>query len=104
MGEADDRIYAQHPDPDKQGVRIARGKYEAVQRAIEEALEREGTLTFTELRAAVEEALGDGFDGSPGWYYATVKLDLEARGVIERVAGARPQQLRLAAARRRRSG
>lgn len=104
MAEGDDRIYAQHPDPDKQGVRIARDRYDAVRGAIEEALEREGTLTFTELRAAVENALDDRFDGSPGWYYVTVKLDLEARGVIERVPGARPQQLRLAGETRRESG
>lgn len=97
MAEGEDRVYAQHPNPDKQGVRISRDKYDAVRKAIEEALGREGTLTFTELRRAVADALDDRFEGSVGWYYTTVKLDLEARGVIERVPGARPQQLRLSA-------
>jgi hypothetical protein len=32
--------------------------------------------------------------GSVNWYTVTVKLDLEARRVLERVAGARPQRLR----------
>ena len=31
---------------------------------------------------------------SVGWYATTVKLDLEARGLIERVPDARPQRLR----------
>jgi Family of unknown function (DUF6958) len=32
--------------------------------------------------------------GSVGWYTTSVNLDLEARGLIERVPGAQPQRLR----------
>jgi len=32
--------------------------------------------------------------GSAGWYTWTVKLDLKARGFIERVPGSKPQRLR----------
>jgi len=32
--------------------------------------------------------------GSTGWYTTTVKLDLEAKGEIERVPGSTPQRLR----------
>jgi hypothetical protein len=32
--------------------------------------------------------------GSIGWYTTCVKLDLEARGVIERIQGVSPQRLR----------
>lgn len=32
--------------------------------------------------------------GSVSWYTTTVKLDLEARGELERVPGSRPQRLR----------
>jgi hypothetical protein len=35
------------------------------------------------------------FEGSIPWYVTTVKLDLEARGVIERVPGPGEQKLTL---------
>ena len=53
-------------------------------------------MDFKDLPAAVESALERPFDGSVSWYVTTVKLDLEARGVIVRVPKARPQRLRLA--------
>jgi hypothetical protein len=41
------------------------------------------------LNKAVSQTLEGKFEGSIGWYYTTVKLDLEARGVIrcERKSG-----------------
>jgi hypothetical protein len=39
--------------------------------------------------------------GSLTWYTVTVKLDLEARGEIERVPGVQPQRLRRVASGRR---
>lgn len=89
------RILARHPDSSKQGVSIDAGKYHAVRGAIEAAVGEASEVTFTDLVEAVEHRLGDGFDGSVPWYVTTVKLDLEARGVIERVPGRRPQHLRL---------
>ena len=56
-----------------------------------------GVLPFGDLPAAVTTRLPADFDGSIGWYTTTVKLDLEARGLIERVRGQTPQHLRLAA-------
>ena len=38
-------------------------------------------------------------EGSISWYVTTVKLDLEARGLIERVPRSRPQRLRMAEGR-----
>ena len=35
------------------------------------------------------------FDGKPIWYILIVKLDLEARGVIERVPKTSPHKLRM---------
>lgn len=90
------RFLALHPDPAKKGVTVDAGKYHAVREAIEAALAEHATVAFTDLVEAVEGRLGDAFDGSVPWYVTTVKLDLEARGVIERVPGQRPQHLRLA--------
>jgi hypothetical protein len=90
------RILALHLDPKKQGVRIERQKYEAIKAAILAAIAEARELPFSQLTEAVEARLIVPFDGSVGWYTTTVKLDLEARGLIERVPGKQPQHLRLA--------
>ena len=53
-------------------------------------------IPFKELPAAVRGRIDPMlFAGaSIGWYATTVKLDLEARGLIERVPEAKPQRLR----------
>ena len=57
----------------------------------------DGAQSFQALNEAVHQKLADNFEGSIGWYYTTIKLDLEARGVIicERKSG-QPQMIRLA--------
>lgn len=88
------KIRTLHPEG-KHGVNISREKYEVVRAAIIETLQARGEMTFNDLRMAVEQALPEDFEGSPGWYYTTVKLDLEARDIIERVPGSSPQIVRL---------
>ncbi len=92
-----DRIETLHPDPAKAGVRIERWKYDAVREAILDALPRKTPgLPFKELSGRVRSALSAedlSKMGSVSWYTVTVKLDLEARGEIARVDGARPQRL-----------
>ena len=90
----DDRIVTLHPDPGKQGVRIERAKYEQMRDTMVAILKNRGSLSFTALLAALEEALSGRFDGSLSWYGTTVKLDLEARGLLER-QGKSPQMIRL---------
>lgn len=92
---SEETIQTLHPEADKQGVRISREKYETVRAAILTFLRARGSLTFTELSQLVEDALLPTFDGSVMWYYTTVKLDLEARGEIKRVAGSKPQRIEL---------
>lgn len=77
-----DRVLTKHPQG-KQGVNIEKSKYEQVKAAILEALDGK-SLTHTELTNQVSEKLRGNFDGSIGWYTETVKLDLEARRLIER--------------------
>lgn len=92
-----DRIHTLHPDPEKDGVRILHWKYDAVREAILEAVPREEPgLAFKELAGRVRSALDPTILedlGSVAWYTVTVKLDLEARGELARVEGARPQRL-----------
>lgn len=52
-------------------------------------------MTFKALMEDVEAKLAGRFEGSIPWYVTTVKLDLEARGEIERIRQSSPQRLRL---------
>jgi hypothetical protein len=90
------RILTLHPDG-KQGVNISKEKYDLIRQAIIGSLEDSGELTFSELGSEVSGRLEGNFQGSISWYFTTVKLDLEARNVIERVAKQSPQRLRLVA-------
>lgn len=60
-----------------------------------EILEKEGQITFESLADKTIEAVEKDFDGKPLWYIVTVKLDLEARGIIERIPKTSPHQLKL---------
>jgi hypothetical protein len=44
---------------------------------------------------AVDSELKSNFEGSISWYYTTVKLDFETRGILTRVPNSRPPMLRL---------
>lgn len=90
----DDRIKTLHPEG-KSGVSISKEKYRQVSEAILEVVGEEGEHTFKELVPAVKRTLQDGFEGSISWYVTTVKLDLEARGLLERIPKSRPQRIRL---------
>lgn len=74
-----ERIKTLHPEG-KRGVNIELEKYERVRAAILKATE--GPVRFDRFFELVKEAL-PGFQGSVTWYTETVKLDLEARGVIQ---------------------
>lgn len=89
------QIHAQHPDSSKKGVNISRRKYVQVRSAIVQSLREEGQMTFTELGDSVSTILNGHFEGAVGWYYTTVKLNLEARGIMERVGKGTPRRLRL---------
>lgn len=75
-----DKIITEHPDADKQGVNIDKDKYDYVRERILSSVSDQ-PQSFTDLRKIVEAKMTD-FDGSPGWYFTSVKLDLEARGEI----------------------
>lgn len=89
-----EKIMTLHP-AGKSGVNISKKKYDAVRQSILGSLRTHGQMTFTDLINDVGRQLEGTFDGSISWYVTTVKLDLEARGVIERIPGQTPQRLRL---------
>ncbi|MDX1521072.1 MAG: hypothetical protein R3264_05560 [Anaerolineae bacterium] len=91
-----EKILTLHP-AGKQGVNIDKAKYDVIKAAIVETLQATPGLTFTELNERITAQLEDNFDGSIGWYVVSVKLDLEARGLLERIPKTSPQQLRLTA-------
>lgn len=92
----DERIQTEHPDPDKEGVNIRVEIYDPVKAAILAAVDEYGEVAFGDLAAEVEARTDAAIwaDASVGWYTTSVKLDLEARGLIERVPGTRPQRVR----------
>lgn len=81
----EEKILTLHPEG-KRGVKISKEKYETMKKALLGVLGK-GELTHAELVAAVEKKLRGKFDGSIPWYAEGTKLDLEARGAIERVPG-----------------
>jgi hypothetical protein len=81
----EEKILTLHPQG-KRGVNISKSKYDTMKKTILAILGKTD-LTHAQLTAAVEEKLKGKFDGSIPWYMEGTKLDLEARGVIERVPG-----------------
>ncbi|MCI0348805.1 MAG: hypothetical protein L0Z53_05210 [Acidobacteriales bacterium] len=86
------KILTKHP-LGKSGRSISREKYESLKRAILAALRRQD-LTHTELLRQLNKNLKGQFAGNVSWYGETVKLDLEARRIIERTS-AKPQKYRV---------
>lgn len=89
-----DRILTLHPQG-KKGVNILREKYNLIKDFIIQKIRQHGTISYEDLSELAEEELASSFDGKPVWYIVTVKLDLEARGIIERVPKTSPHQLRM---------
>ena len=88
-----EKIRTLHPQG-RAGAEISRVRYDLVRAAILHVLRERGEIDFRALHRAVGERLRP-FAGAVGWYTTQVKLDLEARGLIERIPGSMPQRLRL---------
>ena len=89
---ADEKILTKHPSG-KTGRNISKQKYEMLKQAILSAL-NDKELTHTELFNQLNQHLTARFAGNVSWYAETVKLDLEARKMIERTSS-KPQKYRL---------
>jgi len=91
---SEERILTLHPQG-KKGVNILLSKYNFIKDYIIKEVSEKGPITFEELSDNAVKELSDSFDGKVLWYVVTVKLDLEARGMIERVPKTSPHQLRI---------
>ncbi len=88
-----EQIQTLHPQAGKTNKRISLEKYLIIKENILSILS-ETQLTHTELMERLYENINDIFEGGVQWYGETVKLDLEARGIVERT-GSKPAKYRL---------
>ena len=76
-------IQTWHPIEGKINKKIALEKYEFIKRHLLEIVS-ETELTHTELMEELYARVKDDFKGGVQWYGEVVKLDLEARLIIQR--------------------
>lgn len=76
-------IQTLHPQADKTNKKISLTKYNFIRENIL-AILKDKELTHTELMEELYVKVKDNFNGGIQWYGETVKLDLEARKLIER--------------------
>jgi hypothetical protein len=88
-----EKIQTLHPDPSKTNKRIDKDKYDTIRASLLSVLKGK-ELTHLELMEAIYQDVKDHFKGGVQWYGETVKLDLEARKLIERT-GKKPEKYRV---------
>jgi hypothetical protein len=89
---AEEKILTKHP-LGKSGKNISKQKYDTLKGAMLSALKNK-ELTHTELFNHLNKSLKGRFQANVSWYGETVKLDLEAKKIIERT-NSKPQKYRL---------
>lgn len=86
-------IQTLHPQEGKTNKKISLDKYLFIKEHLLTIL-TQSELTHTELMEALYSRVKDDFDGGVQWYGETVKLDLEARQIIERTK-TKPEKYKL---------
>ena len=81
----DQKIQTLHPQANKTNKLISLSKYNFIKDNILAILQKT-EFTHTELMEELYRRVKDTFDGGIQWYGETVKLDLEARHIIERTS------------------
>ena len=90
----DEKIQTLHPEPGKTNKRISLEKYNVIKETILSIL-KDCEPTHTELMEQLYQNVKDTFEGGiVPWYGETVKLDLEARKIIERTKS-KPEKYKL---------
>lgn len=88
------KILTMHPQG-KKGVNISREKYDTIRTFILKTIKKHKQITYQKLNNLAIEKLTETFDGSVAWYLVSVKLDLEARKIIERIPKTSPHEVRM---------
>ena len=91
------KIQTLHPQPGKTNKNISLDKYNFIRENVLAVLGKK-ELTHPELMEALLQRVKDNFEGNVQWYGETVKLDLEARKVIERTK-TKPEKYRVIASK-----
>lgn len=78
-----EKIQTLHPNPAKTNKNISLQKYLLIKDNLLAVL-LHSECSHTELMEKLYERVKDTFEGGVQWYGETVKLDLEARKIIER--------------------
>ena len=78
----EEQIQLLHPEG-KQGAKILKRRYEAIRKAILDEVAASEEISFMDLTERAPKRLSH-FDGKTTWYVTAVKLDLEARGELQR--------------------
>ena len=86
-------IQTLHPQPGKTNKRIVLEKYEFIKAHLLDIVSSQ-ELTHTELMEELYARVKDSFKGGVQWYGEVVKLDLEARGIIDRTKS-KPEKYKL---------
>ncbi len=79
-----EKIQTLHPVPNKTNKRITLDKYNFIKEHLLTIISA-GEVTQTELMETLYSRVKDEFEGGVQWYGETVKLDLEARGIVGRI-------------------
>ncbi|MBK9733957.1 MAG: hypothetical protein IPO92_02890 [Saprospiraceae bacterium] len=93
MNMKEEKIQTLHPLPGKTNKSISLKKYKIIKDNII-AILHDFEPTHSELMEKLYTNVKDDFEGGVQWYGETVKLDLEARKIIERT-GSKPEKYRL---------
>ena len=88
-----EQIQTLHPIAGKTNKKIALDKYQTIREQLI-AILKKNQPTHTEMMELLYQRVKDSFVGGVQWDGETVKLDLEARGIIERF-DAKPERYRL---------
>ena len=90
----EEKIMTLHP-AGKSGVNILKRRYDLIKDYILKIVKEEKEITYQSLSDRAIADLQATFDGKVVWYVVSVKLDLEARGIIERIPKTSPHQIRM---------
>lgn len=79
----------------KKGVNILKRRYDVISAFILKTIKERKEILFEEMTDLAIDQLSASFDGKIVWYIVTVKLDLEAKKIIERIPKTGPHNIRL---------